>query len=71
MSNDYVPMGWTAAEYNTDADYNPHGLNNDKADQLIKSRQMYGRIDNEQSLDFGEATIHDFRIANNEVVYGD
>ena len=71
MNNDYVPLGWSEKEYKTDAAYNQHGLNDDKADQLIKSQQMRGRIDNEQELDFGEAYIYDYRLANNEVIYGD
>jgi hypothetical protein len=71
MSNDYVPMGWTAANYTTHADYNPHGLNNDKKDHMIKSSQMAARLNREGELDFGEAHIYDYRLAQNEVVYGD
>ena len=71
MNNDYVPLGWTETEYKTDANYNPHGLNDDKADHIVKSNMMKARIENEQELDFGEAHIYDFRLANNEVVYGD
>ena len=71
MNNDYVPLGWTETEYKTDANYNPHGLNDDKADHIVKSNAMKARIENAQELDFGEAHIYDFRLANNEVVYGD
>jgi hypothetical protein len=71
MNNDYVPLGWTETEYKTSANYNPHGLNDDKADHIVKSNQMKVRIDQEQELDFGEAYIYDYRLANNEVIYGD
>ena len=71
MNNDYVPLGWTETEYKTDAGYNPHGLNDDKADHMVKQTQMEGRIHRGEELDFGEAYIYDFRLANNEVVYGD
>ena len=72
MNNDYVPLGWTETEYKTDANYNPHGLNNDKTDN-VKTWLGKGPAMEHQGaeLDFGEATIHDFRLANNEVVYGD
>lgn len=70
MSNDkYVPLGWTETEYSTAGEYNPHGLNNDKPDHLQKARAV--RSNPEGELDFGEAYIYDFRLANNEVVHGD
>lgn len=71
MNNDYVPMGWDAKEYKTAAGYNPHGLNDDKADHMIKTNVMRAGIDNEKELDFGEAHIYDYRLLNNEVVHGD
>ena len=84
MNNDYVPLGWEAAPSTpsvptigsiviteTAADYNPHGLNNDKADHMVKQMQMAKNFDAGAELDFGEATIHDYRLQNNEVVYGD
>ena len=84
MNNDYVPLGWEAAPNTpsvstigsiviteTAADYNPHGLNNDKADHMVKQMQMAKNFDAGAELDFGEATIHDYRLQNNEVVYGD
>jgi hypothetical protein len=73
MNNDYVPLGWEAAptNYNTAADYNPHGLNDDKADHMVKSAAMFAKLDSEQELDFGEAHIYDYRLRDNEVVYGD
>jgi hypothetical protein len=71
MNNDYVPLGWTETEYKTNASYNPHNLNDDKADHIVKSNMMKARIENEQELDFGEAYIYDYRLANNEVIYGD
>jgi predicted aconitase with swiveling domain len=84
MNNDYVPLGWEAAPNTpsvstigsiviteTAADYNPHGLNNDKADHMVKSAAMFAKLDSEQELDFGEAHIYDYRLKDNEVVYGD
>ena len=84
MNNDYVPLGWEAAPSTpsvstigsiviteTAADYNPHGLNNDKADHMVKQMQMAKNFDAGAELDFGEATIHDYRLKDNEVVYGD
>lgn len=73
MNNDYVPLGWEQEEvtYNTDKNYNPHGLNDDKACQLRKSQAMAAKMETGQDLDFGEAYIYDYRLRANEVIYGD
>ncbi len=71
MNNDYVPLGWEQEEYNTAADYNPHGLNDDKACHIRKSQATAAKMETGQDLDFGEAYIYDYRLKANEVVYGD
>jgi hypothetical protein len=71
MNSDYTPLGWTETDYATSSNYNPHGLNNDKTDHMLKSSQTGARLNREGELDFGEAHIYDFRLAKNEVVYGD
>ena len=71
MNNDYVPLGWEQEEYNTAADYNPHGLNNDKPDPYKQLSKAAGSYSAGRELDFGEAYIYDYRLKASEVIYGD